>query len=372
MLQGGTRSGKTYSVLSFLIRLCYQHQNAGMIISICRKTLPALKGSAMRDFIEILSGMGVYTKNNHNKSDNEYRLFGNTVEFLNLDDEQKVRGRKRHICFINEANEIDLHTFRQLAYRTTSIIIVDYNPSIIPEHWLISELLTRENTERIITTYKDNPHLTEEQIYEIERLEQVDKDAWKVFGLGELGDALRGLVFPNWEIGWEEGKGTVHAFGLDFGYSPDPCVLVEAKIMNGKLYARECFHKNYLTPDMIIEEVKKYVSGSAEVFCDHRPELIQALFKKGVNAKKAVNKDIDAGIKMLKQFPLTIHEGSKNLQKELRNYKHLDDKNGVAIPGKYIDNYNHLLDALRYVVSSKYSIGKGTMHRGGVKNRSKR
>lgn len=94
VLQGGTRSGKTYSAIQFLIELCYKFPNAGMVITIARATYPAIRGSVLRDFIDILSGFDAYDPRNHNKTESTYQLEGNMVEFISLDQPQKVRGRK--------------------------------------------------------------------------------------------------------------------------------------------------------------------------------------------------------------------------------------------------------------------------------------
>src|SRR6056300_1233663 len=91
--QGGTRSGKTYSILQSLVELCYENENAGAVITIARKTFPALRASVMRDFFEILEREGAYNPEQHNKSEANYVLFGNLVEFISVDQPQKVRGR---------------------------------------------------------------------------------------------------------------------------------------------------------------------------------------------------------------------------------------------------------------------------------------
>ncbi len=93
--QGGTRSGKTYSILQALIELCYENEGAGAVITIARKTFPAIRASVMRDFFQILEEEGLYNPGQHNKSQATYVLFGNLVEFISVDQPQKVRGRKR-------------------------------------------------------------------------------------------------------------------------------------------------------------------------------------------------------------------------------------------------------------------------------------
>ena len=151
--QGGTRSGKTYSILQSLIELC--HKNSGLVVTICRKTFPALRATAMRDFFEILENEDAYNVELHNKSEGTYQLWGNLVEFISVDQPQKVRGRKRDVLFINEANEITLEDWRQLILRTTGRIIVDFNPSD-EFHWLY-DLPNRDDCDFFKTTYKDNP-----------------------------------------------------------------------------------------------------------------------------------------------------------------------------------------------------------------------
>jgi len=85
--QGGTRSGKTYSLLQLLIVLSFQTK--GKVYTIVRKSLPSLKMTAYRDFFEILNNLGLYSESDHNKSDYTYNLNGNLFEFISLDQPQK-------------------------------------------------------------------------------------------------------------------------------------------------------------------------------------------------------------------------------------------------------------------------------------------
>ena len=174
--QGGTRSGKSFSILTAIIELCYLNENAGAVITIVRKTFPAVRATIMRDFFEILEREGIYNVDLHNKSEATYLLFGNLVEFVSIDQPQKIRGRKRSLLFANEANELDLESWRQLIMRTTGIpngpaIIIDYNPSD-EFHWIYDHVLTRDDHEFFQTTYKDNPFLPKSTVAEIERLQE--------------------------------------------------------------------------------------------------------------------------------------------------------------------------------------------------------
>lgn len=191
-LQGGTRSAKTWSTLQFLIELCMEF--SGMSISICRETLPALKATVMKDFFAILEQEGLYKEENHNKTDRIYSLNGNLIDYFSLDEPQKIRGRKRDILFINEANEVDVESWKQLLFRTSGKVIIDYNPSMY-EHWIYDQVLTREDCALLVTNHKDNEHLSEEQHNEIERYKDFDYEYYRVFGLGERGKLKTGMEF---------------------------------------------------------------------------------------------------------------------------------------------------------------------------------
>ena len=100
--QGGTRSGKTYSILQVFI-LVKAFEGHDMVFSIVRRSMPALKASAMRDFFEILKSAGLYDERNHNKTENTYLLNGNLFEFMSLDQPQKKRGAKRCLLYTSDA-----------------------------------------------------------------------------------------------------------------------------------------------------------------------------------------------------------------------------------------------------------------------------
>ena len=131
--QGGTRSSKTISLLQLIIIKAFK--NPGKVFSIFRKTLPALKGTAMRDFFDLLKDLNLYDVKYHNKSEHTYKLNENIIEFVAVDEPQKIRGRKRNYLFMNEANEFTFEDFQQLALRTTEQIFIDFNPSD-EFHWL--------------------------------------------------------------------------------------------------------------------------------------------------------------------------------------------------------------------------------------------
>lgn len=351
-LQGGTRSGKTYSVLQWIIRQCMQYK--GMTISVVRETLPALKSSAMRDFFEILEGLNLYREAFHNKSENTYILNDNLIEFFSIDSEQKIRGRKRDLLFVNEANEISIDKWRQLLFRTTGRIIIDFNPSMF-EHWIYDNVLTREDCGLLITTYKDNPFLSDEIKRDIERLEIEDPEYYKVFGLGQRGQ-LRGLIFQNFAPCENiPADAKLLGVGLDFGFTNDPTAAVEVYQQNGELWVNELIYQTGLTNSDIFAKLKDINKHHLFYVCDSaEPKSIEELKRMGLHAEGA-KKGADSvrlSIDVLKRQKINITQSSTNLLKEIRQYKWRTDKDGKT-QNEPVDFNNHAIDALRYLALNK-------------------
>mgnify|MGYP000371237856 FL=1 len=349
--QGGTRSGKTYSILTALIELC--HKNSGLVITICRKTFPALRATAMRDFFEILNKEEIYNPDLHNKSDATYQLWGNMVEFISIDQPQKVRGRKRDVLFINEANEINLEDWRQLLLRTTGKVLIDYNPSD-EFHWIYDEVIPREDAEFFQTTYKDNPFLPESVVMEIERFKTADENFWKVYGLGERGTA-QSTIFTHWtEINQIPNEYKLLTTGIDFGYTNDPTAIVRVYTDGHGFAVDELCYATRLTNSDIAKVLRdNEVHRSDVVICDSaEPKSIDEIHAHGFNTHGArKGKDsVKNGIQFLHSRPLLITARSVNLIRELRNYKWKEDKNGKQL-NEPVDNFNHAIDAMRYAIT---------------------
>ena len=349
--QGGTRSGKTYSTLQVLCEYCQRNRDSGAIISVIRKTLPALKGSAYRDFLEILQREGWYSENDHNKSEMYYNLFGNLFELISVDQPQKIRGRKRTICFINEANELTWEDFFQLNIRTSDKIIVDYNPSD-EFHWIYEKLQIREDADFFVSTYLNNPFLPQELIDEIELLRQADDNYWRVYGLGERGISQE-TVYTHWSYG-EFPEDCEVAYGVDFGYNV-PSTVVKIGFKEASCYVSEALYETKLTTNDLIERLKGLgIERSDELFCDNaEPKTIEELCRAGYNAKPA-EKDVYAGIQKVKSMPLIVTPESANLIKEIKSYKWKLDKNGKIHPDEVPVKFNdHAMDAMRYGIYTK-------------------
>lgn len=351
--QGGSRSGKTYSITQYLIYLITEHKNK--VITICRKTLPSLKGSVLRDFQTIIEELGIPFEEHYNKSVGEFEFNKNLVEFISVDQPQKIRGRKRDILFINEANELNLEDFRQLAMRTTQKIILDFNPSD-PIHWIYDEAMTRDDAETFISTYKDNYFLPLETIKEIERFKDIDDQYWQVYGLGQRGAFLKGQIFKGWEK-IETMPDYESFYGLDWGYSNDPTSLIQVMKHNDNIYIRELIYQKGLTNDEISRMIKGFGVTNEPIYADSaEPKSIKELRMYGLNVHEAVKgKDsILTGISFLKQFKIYLTVDSKNFWREFLYYQWEEDKSG-QLTNKPKDFMNHCFDALRYAVYTRYS-----------------
>jgi phage terminase large subunit len=351
--QGGTRSGKTYNILLWII-FSYCQKNEGKIITICRKTYPALRGTVMRDFLTILKDHEIYSEEDHSKTASEYKLNGNTIEFISLDMPQKIRGRKRDLLFANEANELNFEDWQQLLFRTNEKVIIDFNPSE-EFHWIYDHVLPRKDVEFYQTTYKDNPFLGVEIKTEIERLRDIDENYWRVYGLGERGQA-KSLVYTFTTIKEIPKEAKLVSYGLDFGYSSDPTSLVRTYILGDDMYVDELLYRTGMTNQDIANEMKVLgLDRSNEVFADSaEPKSIEEIYRMGWNVKPTIKGSINIGIDIIRRYKLHATESSFNLIKELRNYKYIEDKNG-QMTNKPVDNFNHALDALRYSVVNKIS-----------------
>jgi len=355
--QGGTRSGKTYSCCQYLAYLLRSSEEP-LTISIIRKTLPALKGSVQRDFIQILEQLGMYYQGVHNKAENTFKYRNHLVEFLSIDDSQKIRGRKRDIAYLNEANELNIEDFRQINMRTTGFIVMDFNPSD-PVHWIYDEIIPRDDCDTWITTYKDNKFLSPDLIFEIERMQERDPDYWRVYGLGLQATYSKRQIYSNWQFIPEADMPEFDdpIIGLDFGYSNDPTAGILVQKVNDKLYVKELLYNTGMTNNEIAEWLKTNGYDQVLVYADSaEPKSIEEIKRLGCWIKPAIKGQgsIMAGISLVKEFDVYATDTSKNLMKEYHNYYWEELKDGTII-NKPLDKMNHLQDALRYAVYSVYS-----------------
>lgn len=354
IIQGGTSAGKTFGILPVLIDKATKTPH--LEISVVSETIPHLRRGAMKDFIKIMEMTGRYIDANWNRSLLTYKFSnGSYIEFFSAEQESKLRGARRNILYINEANNIPFESYHQLAIRTSQDIYLDFNPT--SEFWAHTELLNETDSELLVLTYKDNEALPQTIIDDIESAQSKGESStywanwWKVYGLGEVGN-LQDTIFDNWKQVDDIPKDAkLICYGMDFGFTNDPTTLVGVWKSEGKIWVDELLYRTNMTNNDIGNFLKSIEFGRKELICDSaEPKSIEELRRQGFNVFPAIKgaDSIKIGIDILKRFELCITKRSVNMIKELRAYQWEKDKEG-KFTGKPIDFMNHTIDPLRYV-----------------------
>jgi phage terminase large subunit len=342
--EGGSRSSKTYSLCQLVIIYCLQNNNK--VVSIIRKTFPALRATVLRDFIEILKELNIYSVEDHNKSEHIYTFpNGSIVEFFSVDDEQKIRGRKRDIAWCNEANELYFDDFTQLNMRTESKLIFDYNPSESTS-WLYD--LPQEESILIKSTYKDNPFLPQSIRTQIEDLKRTDEALYQIYALGEKAIS-KSNIYSNWSfIPHRPARFVNYVYGLDFGYN-HPTALMRVYWCDNDIYIEPVIYESYLTTPMLIDKMQSFnVEKTVTIVADYaRPEIIAELNNAGYDVQNA-NKVVKKGIDNIKTFGVLCQD-DKAIKKEYENYKW--KKVGDMITDEPVKMWDDAMDAIRYATT---------------------
>ncbi|NDW09523.1 PBSX family phage terminase large subunit [Dysgonomonas sp. 520] len=356
--QGGTSSGKTYTIIDLLFILNMQSPN--LVTTVVGQDIPNLKSGAYRDAKSIWSQSSIYRRW-YSKPNETERSFtcrnGSVIEFKSFEDEQDARSGKRDYLFINEANGISYDIYWQLAIRTRQRIFIDYNPT--SRFWVHDRLLGKDDVELIISDHRHNPYLSEEEHARIENIE--DKELFRIYARGLTGK-LEELVYQNWELVDaipEECKG--RWIGIDFGFTNDPTSIIDVRLSEGMLFLDEIAYQTGLTNPHIAEILRENgIQSDLNIVADSaEPKSIAELQNRGFRiegAQKGVD-SINIGIDILKRYPLRITRRSKNIRKEILAYKWRKDRDGNIL-NQPIDSFNHALDAIRYVALNKLGEGK--------------
>jgi len=358
--RGGARSSKTYSILQAIIYWFisgkfgdkdYPKGN----FTIARETLPALRASAYKDFIEILHACNFYQKVEHRKTLLEFSFQGREVHFISTDDlnSAKLRGRQHTFIYLNEANTISKEAWEQMIMRTEEFAILDYNPAGY-ETWVKNYIegtrFDKGDVKLDVSTYFDNiENIPQAMVDEIEGYKDTDMDLYNVYAKGFWVQS-RNLVFEKVHIIKEMPKNYDREFyGIDFGYN-DPNVLVRVLLKGNNIYIEQLFYKRKMSINELADAIiSAHVS---KVYCDHNPLLRMELKSRGVNIRNArKGKDsIDKGIAFIRTHKIHILETSLETIDEFRKYKYkLDSDNKPT--DTILEFADHSPDAVRYAVS---------------------
>lgn len=349
LIAGGTSASKTISILTLLIALC-QTDKKPTLTSIVSESFPHLKRGAIRDFLNIMQEHGYYKDERWNKTDYTYTFeSGSKLEFFSADQPGKVRGPRRDRLFCNELNNIPKEAFEQLAVRTKEAIYADWNP--VAEFYAYEEYIDhRDDVDFLILTYKDNEGLSQQIVDEIES-RKGNKQWWRVYGMGLLGEA-EGRIYTGWQaIDEIPHEARLERRGLDFGYSNDPTAIVDIYYYNGGYILDEKLYRKGLSNKQIADVLNNLPQPNTMVMCDSaEPKSIDELKLYGIPALPVTKgrDSVNQGIQFVQDQRISYTKSSLNLQKEYRNYLwDYDDKEARWL-SKPIDLFNHALDAVRY------------------------
>lgn len=350
--EGGSASSKTFSILQLLI-LIAQHSKSKLLISIVSESLPHLKRGAMRDFFRILDES---PDNNprYNKTEHVYHAGNGAIEFFGADEADKVRGPRRDILFLNEANNIQWETARGLDIRTNKFTFADWNP--VSEFWAHAYWVGQPESVYIHSTYQDaldvlSPGIVDNLI----ATGRQDPNFQNIYVLGRLGK-IEGLVYPMFGQVKEMPQGDCF-YGLDFGFATDMTALVKVHLVGDSLYSQELIYERGLTNQDIADRMvelglRKHYD---EIFADSaEPKSIEEIYQRGFNIKPCIKGagSVEFGHQRVRQFKQFWTEDSVNCIKEQRNFRYLPDRDG-KLTDKTAHQWSHGMDARRYGIVGK-------------------
>jgi phage terminase large subunit len=297
---------------------------------------------------------------------------GQKILFRGTDDPMSITSitvEKGYICFCwfeeffqitdeDSFNKIDMSIRGELPEGYYKQIIMTFNPWS-EKHWIKKRFYDNpdENTLALTTTYKTNEWLGSDDIALFESMKVRNPRRYAIEGLGEWGIA-EGLVYEDFverEFDYQEiskRKSVTAIFGLDFGYTNDPtafiCALVDQDTK--ELYIFDEHYEKAMTNSEIAAMIKYKGYAKEVIIADSsEPKSIEEIKRAGVMRIKGAAKGKDSilnGIQLIQDYKIIVHPKCENTILELSNYV-WDTKDGVMI-NKPIDDYNHLLDSLRY------------------------
>lgn len=381
----GSKKSKTIAINMIYRIMKYPESN----LLVIRRVFNTLRNSCRADLIWAINRLKVnhlwrVPKGEHTLT---YLPTGQQILFAGLDDPLKltsitVAQGYLNFVWIEEAFQIEKQEmFETLEESIRGIlpshlfhqITLSFNPWS-EDHWLrkrfYNDTYDREYTDDLIyaitTDYTMNEFLDEVTLKRFEEMKIKRPNRFRVAGLGEWGIA-EGLVYNNWEVLEFDPIKLLRsdfsleaAFGLDFGFTNDPSafIAVIVDLRNKRLFIFDEFYKKRLLNNEIAEEIKIRGYSKDEITADcAEAKSIEEIRSYGISRIKQSSKgkgSVNQGIQYIQQFDIYVHPKCTNTIMEFKNYV-WEEKNGITL-NKAADNYNHLMDALRYALE-KYSTG---------------
>lgn len=384
ILEGSSRSGKTWSSVDFIVYLCSTIET-GATINIIKETYNSFKTTLYEDFNRRLPMYGIKSPFSDKQEVAQFKLFGNQINLLGADKESKFHGAGCDYFYVNEALDVSNAIFDQAEQRCRKFWWMDYNPKAT-EHWIFNKVCNRAGVSFLKTTFLDNPFvsanekrkiLSYEPTHPEDRHLPVDKRRphpiniaqgtaddymWNVYGLG-LRSAPEGLIFPNveWIDKFPENLEKIY-YGSDIGQTESPSTVAKVGIDKlatvaspGNMYIECLAHEPTPSTNDYIRLLNTCVQKNTVVWADSaEPGYISAARQAGMQVL-GVNKfpgSIMYGIGIMKNYKIHLvkNQHYQAFLKEQTNYKKRE-VNGIKLD-EPIDDHNHIWDGARYAVMS--------------------
>ena len=382
LITGGRGSGKSFNASTFIERLTFELTETEKIVHqilYTRYTMVSAGMSIIPEMMEKIDLDGTTKYFKTTKTDIVNKMTKSRIMFRGIKTSsgnqtaklKSIQGITTFVCdeaeeWTNE-EEFDkiMLSIRKKGIQNRIIIIMNpcdsnhfiYKKYIENTHKLVEidgvqvQISTHPNVLHIHTTYLDNlENLSPEFLKEVEDMKENNPEKYAHVVIGRWADVAEGAVFKKWGIVKEFPQECKKVgIGQDFGFTNDPSAAVRCGIIDNRLYVDELFYETDMLSSAIANRLKPF---SMKVFADSQdPRLIQEIKNRGVNIYP-VDKfpsSIKAGIDKIKDMEFFVTERSYNLITELRKYVWDKDKDGNYI-NEPVDEYNHLMDAIRYYV----------------------
>ena len=388
IITGGRASGKSTQVAVYFIMKLFEDSFFRGVVS--RYTSRSVKFSIYRDILDLLDQFGLKPFVEITGDEIRCKLNDNSIITHSMrlaDGTMSAKGKGlSHVThlIVDEAQELPseeeyikvVDTFRQKGSERK--IFVVFNPGS-KRHWLFKRFFigsVHQPNQKwldthlyIHTTYKDNlQNLDEAKVREWDLSSLTDPKYYSHHLMGEFTEGAEGQVYTDFKVGVPDPLGEYDVlYGLDFGFSSDPTALIKVSKHNQTLYLKELLYDRGLTmPDLAKRLTSLGITKKDQIIADSaEPRSIEELRRLGFNIIGAYKgpDSVRSGIEKIKRYTIYMDPLSDNLQTEVDLYSWNNETD------KPIDKYNHLLDALRYALSSKG--GDGTYGFAGPNPNSK-
>ncbi|WP_334302196.1 PBSX family phage terminase large subunit [Clostridioides difficile] len=372
--KGSRASKKSKTTALYYITKLMQHPEANLLV--VRKVFGTLRDSCYKELKWAIHQLGVdnYWDSTTNPLEITYIPTGQKIYFRGFDDPLKITSITVDVgvlcwCWIEEAYEItDENSFNMLDESIRGKvpsglfkqITMTFNPWN-EHHWIKKRFFDTKDKDILskTTNYLCNEFLDDADKKVFETMKKNNPRRYKVAGLGDWG-IVDGLVYENWEervfnIDTLIEQNIKSAFGMDFGYTNDPttlfCGLVNEP--SKEIYVFDEIYKHGMSNERLYKEVNRKGYSKEHITADSAsPKDIDHLRELGLRNIKGSRKGKDSvnnGIQYIQDYKIIIHPKCVNFLTEISNYTWDKDKFGNKI-NKPIDDFNHLMDAMRYAL----------------------